>query len=794
MKGFQVEKPALHSSLSSLHSVFKPVGHEHAIFSPHPKQEAEFEGKLQPLQIPSSLQSNSIKTSTPVGGRGLQSWPECIYGGLFHPSSESNTLGLHELQNMVVPAAEKKQNLEEYVRRGKPHMGIFDGDIAQGEEEVACMPRGMSKVSYVEGSNGYVDSEEGHHICNVQASMASPTNGIKVDRMVRFNGLVNNDSEFLNSFQDFTAMPTKGNSHLGRFTEHMGKRGNHINNFQASMAAQTCESPKGDSPFWRFLPSNNEKHSMDLTSCDEFCMYQFKVRRCMHGRSHDWTECPFAHPGEKARRRDPRCFNYSGTACPDFRRGICRKGDSCELSHGVFECWLHPARYRTQLCKDGKDCKRRVCFFAHSPSQLRHVSPDPLLNNDLCSMNMPLASSTDAMTGYFEGPLKQSPLFTKNSYGANGLFNDLSPRSMPRFPIEGHQNAMSHMSALRHSLEHLNRGPLETDLEHYTDYNSYGHQGMALEDLSTKFELNSDQDHSHGYCPVTCSLLVADNHGYEGSQSHSYCHTNSPHSSPLEKESVKADTNFRSQLAIANLKGSLDQLMSPTSTLVGHVFSPPPLSPPLSPAESPPMSPNMTLSSWSTALSRKVASLAAGHPLPYEGFAHSPTSGVDSTHVSVPTYVPKSNYGSLVHTITHGPSPLSATANGDQLMHDIDKLNAMQSSRGMKNDCVETLSNMETNPPADAMVHLISMLQQMELRRAAMADMKNRKRCPSLLQRMQSPKARLEAGHGESWGRHGLMSPQRHESGQGLRGKINGSLAKEEMENPDLGWVNELVK
>ena len=38
----------------------------------------------------------------------------------------------------------------------------------------------------------------------------------------------------------------------------------------------------------------------------------------------DWTECPFAHPGEKARRRDPRRFHYSGTACPDFREGSCR--------------------------------------------------------------------------------------------------------------------------------------------------------------------------------------------------------------------------------------------------------------------------------------------------------------------------------------------------------------------------------------------------------------------------------------------------------------------------------------
>lgn len=51
--------------------------------------------------------------------------------------------------------------------------------------------------------------------------------------------------------------------------------------------------------------------------------------------------------------------------------GVCKKGDSCEFAHGVFECWLHPDRYRTQPCKDGPNCPRRVCFFAHFPDQLR---------------------------------------------------------------------------------------------------------------------------------------------------------------------------------------------------------------------------------------------------------------------------------------------------------------------------------------------------------------------------------------------------------------------------------------
>lgn len=39
----------------------------------------------------------------------------------------------------------------------------------------------------------------------------------------------------------------------------------------------------------------------------------------------------------------------------------------------VFEYWLHPQRYRTQMCRDGASCTRKVCFFAHSDLELRHV-------------------------------------------------------------------------------------------------------------------------------------------------------------------------------------------------------------------------------------------------------------------------------------------------------------------------------------------------------------------------------------------------------------------------------------
>lgn len=132
----------------------------------------------------------------------------------------------------------------------------------------------------------------------------------------------------------------------------------------------------------------------DPYSSDHFRMYEFKVRKCTRSRSHDWTDCPFAHPGEKARRRDPRRYHYTGTICSEFRRGSCSRGDNCEFAHGVFECWLHPSRYRTEACKDGKNCKRKVCFFAHTPRQLRVLPPSySNTNNNSHEMNVNATTS-----------------------------------------------------------------------------------------------------------------------------------------------------------------------------------------------------------------------------------------------------------------------------------------------------------------------------------------------------------------------------------------------------------------
>ncbi|KAF8058893.1 zinc finger CCCH domain-containing protein 24 [Scenedesmus sp. PABB004] len=109
----------------------------------------------------------------------------------------------------------------------------------------------------------------------------------------------------------------------------------------------------------------------------EFIMYAHKILPCSKRYSHEWTTCPFAHPGEKAKRRDPRTHRYDCHMCPAIVKGeACELGASCPHSHHVFESWLHPMKFRTMLCKDGDDCHREVCFFAHGAEQLRMPSRD----------------------------------------------------------------------------------------------------------------------------------------------------------------------------------------------------------------------------------------------------------------------------------------------------------------------------------------------------------------------------------------------------------------------------------
>ncbi|KAJ6718060.1 ZINC FINGER CCCH DOMAIN-CONTAINING PROTEIN 29 [Salix purpurea] len=173
------------------------------------------------------------------------------------------------------------------------------------------------------------------------------------------------------------------------------------------------------------LPDIND----GIYGTDEFRMYSFKVKPCSRAYSHDWTECPFVHPGENARRRDPKKYPYSCVPCPEFRKGTCQKGDYCEYAHGVFESWLHPAQYRTRLCKDETGCARKVCFFAHKPEELRPVyaatgsaMPSPRSTSSAVDMatlsSLALGSSSLSLPGASTPPM--SPLAAASSSPKSG--------------------------------------------------------------------------------------------------------------------------------------------------------------------------------------------------------------------------------------------------------------------------------------------------------------------------------------------------------------------------------------
>ncbi|CAH9105574.1 unnamed protein product [Cuscuta epithymum] len=155
-------------------------------------------------------------------------------------------------------------------------------------------------------------------------------------------------------------------------------------------------NPKKEYPVDPSLPDIKN----GIFSTDEFRMFSFKIRPCSRAYSHDWTECPFVHPGENARRRDPRKYHYSCVPCPEFRKGACRRGDMCEYAHGVFECWLHPAQYRTRLCKDGTLCNRRVCFFAHAQEELRplYVSTGSGMGSPSSPFTPPMSPSNNSFS------------------------------------------------------------------------------------------------------------------------------------------------------------------------------------------------------------------------------------------------------------------------------------------------------------------------------------------------------------------------------------------------------------
>jgi hypothetical protein len=81
--------------------------------------------------------------------------------------------------------------------------------------------------------------------------------------------------------------------------------------------------PAQESPYCQTTNRTPQHSGIDpMFRTDNFMMYGFKVAMCSKQGRHPWSDCPYAHPTENARRRDPRIFSYSCVECPSYRCGF----------------------------------------------------------------------------------------------------------------------------------------------------------------------------------------------------------------------------------------------------------------------------------------------------------------------------------------------------------------------------------------------------------------------------------------------------------------------------------------
>ncbi|XP_021732480.1 zinc finger CCCH domain-containing protein 47-like [Chenopodium quinoa] len=337
---------------------------------------------------------------------------------------------------------------------------------------------------------------------------------------------------------------------------------------------------------------------------DDFRMYCFKIKPCSRAYTHDWTECPFAHPGENARRRDPKKYQYTCVPCPEFKKGSCKKGEECEFAHGVFESWLHPAQYRTRLCKDEIGCARKVCFFAHKREELRPVyastgSAIPDVNVSSSPGGGFSCTSTPPMSPSF------APLSPSNgaSGGAGGMYQGKSGFGVtpPNLQLPG--------SRLR---------------------SSFSARDVELERELIKIE----------------SQLMNQQHQYQQQQQHQHQQVLSPRPSPRwnnnnmgRANDMMQATNLESAFASINVA----RKMSPPSVLDSPLNSPRKLSPPRA-LDSPKSMAAAMLNSRAAAFVKRSQSFidrtAPGSPM--------------GGNMSNPMSTPMSNWGSPNGTLDWG--------------------------------------------------------------------------------------------------------------------------------------------
>ncbi|GBF88752.1 hypothetical protein Rsub_01653 [Raphidocelis subcapitata] len=123
-------------------------------------------------------------------------------------------------------------------------------------------------------------------------------------------------------------------------------------------------------------PANGAGPGQRAEMPEDWLQFSYKVTPCNKPFAHDWSSCPCSHAGERAARRDPRAVPYRSIACPYAKRRIpCPDGDQCLNAHNLYEYWLHPDRFKTEICQHGQCCTRPVCFFAHTAEEIRALPP-----------------------------------------------------------------------------------------------------------------------------------------------------------------------------------------------------------------------------------------------------------------------------------------------------------------------------------------------------------------------------------------------------------------------------------
>jgi hypothetical protein len=156
------------------------------------------------------------------------------------------------------------------------------------------------------------------------------------------------------------------------------------------------------------LLTEKEEEKLDLSP--DFFTERFKIHWCPIGVQHDWQTCVYAHNYQDA-RRDPR-IGYGPRPCPYWEKkdrapsyqARCPNGFSCPYAHGAKEQLYHPCYFKTVVCWDFHQSKKRcprqqLCAFFHK-KKLQRKQPE-----DLTDYEKPLSvAQMNSLQGYFRNP------------------------------------------------------------------------------------------------------------------------------------------------------------------------------------------------------------------------------------------------------------------------------------------------------------------------------------------------------------------------------------------------------